>query len=345
MGLECSIIVPLRNREHMLAGLHARLSGVMRPLAIPYEIIYVDDGSLDGTSEAIARLNAEDPSVRGVCLSRAFGLQPALWAGIEAATGRSVITLEPDEPVDLIPELLHCWEEGYQVVFTRIRQAQQSRIIRLARHLLNTIQVRLGGTPLLLDVSDFALMDQKVIERLRELPERTGVIRELRNWVGFRQTTIEFDGRLSANESARRVIGRLVRMATSLVFAVSDAPLKIITVAGCVVTGLGLSGLAIATASIGRLTGLGAGLLWLGSGLALLGGIQLVCLGIVGEYMARIYREVRGRPLFVTRERIGFPQLPRLVPNILKLIPTDAATHQEEATLAELRSGLLKSHA
>jgi len=338
VALECSVVVPLYDEEQNLATLHVRLTATLRRLAIPYEIIYVDDGSADRTSAIITELHEQDSAVKGIFLSRNFGHQAALCAGLEAAAGRAVITIDGDlqDPPEVIPALIDKWREGYQVVFARRRHRRENPAKRVAYFAFYRLLRRISEIPIPLDTGDFALMDRQALRELNNLPERTRFIRGLRSWVGFRQTEVEYDRDIRHKGRPKYTLGRLVHLAMDGIFAFSEAPLRMVTMTGCAVTIAAVAGLLWGVLSGWDVGPEPPGLLWLGSGLALLGGIQLIGLGVMGEYLMRVYHEVRGRPLYVTRERIGFKPLPRAVPNVLDFLPPDPAERQEKVAAARL---------
>ena len=191
---ECSIVVPLFNEARVLATLHLRLTATLRQLAVPYEIIYVDDGSTDETPSILAELHEGDSAVKVVFLSRRFGHQPALCAGLEAAAGRAIITMDGDlqDPPEVIPELLARWHEGYRVVHTRPRRRHEKALTRAANLLFFRLVGCLRDPSVRLDTGDFALLDRQPLDCLNSLPERTRVIRGLRSWVGFKVTVHGF---------------------------------------------------------------------------------------------------------------------------------------------------------
>jgi dolichol-phosphate mannosyltransferase len=309
----------------------------MQRLAIPYEIIYVDDGSRDRTAEIIHDLFLQDPAVKGVFLSRNFGHQAALCAGLEAATGRSVITMDGDlqDPPEVIPDLIDKWRSGYQVVFARRRSRRENILKKAAYFSFYRLLRQVSEIAIPLDTGDFALMDRRALDEMNNLPERTRFLRGLRSWVGFRQAEVEYDRDPRHTGQTKYTFRRLLRLAMDGILSFSDAPLKAVTVTGCLMCLAALVVLALSVSGLWSVAG-AAGMLTLGAAMGLLGGIQLIGLGVVGEYMSRIYREVRGRPMYVAKERIGFQRMPRPVPDVLDFLGTEVRQYRDCITAARL---------
>lgn len=338
MASECSVVVPLFNEELNLPTLHLRLTATLRRLAIPYEIIYVDNGSTDQTPALISELNAQDEAVKGIILSRRFDRQAGLCAGLEAANGRAVITIDGnlEDPPEVIGQLIEAWHEGYEVIFARRRRRKNSLyqgFSFLCHHVLRLV----SEIDIPTDTGELTLMDRRVVQELNRLPEHTRCTAGLRSWVGFRQTVLEYDCQTGLSRASRSPVSRQVRNLIEGLLAFSNAPLKGIMVVGCLITAIALVGLIGVLSTTGVSGPAGTGTILMGWTLGLLGGIQLVCLGVVGEYLSRVYREVRGRPLYVNRERIGFQSLPRPARNILQFLPSQAAQRQEAATTARAK--------
>lgn len=338
MALECSVVVPLCNEEQSLPMLHLRLSSVMQRLAIPYEIIYVDDGSRDRTAEMIHDLHLQDPAVRGVFLSRNFGHQAALCAGMDAATGRSVVTIDGDlqDPPEVIPDLIDKWRAGYHVVFARRRSRCENVFKKAAYFTFYRLLRRVSEVPIPLDTGDFALMDRRALDEMSNLPERTRFLRGLRSWIGFRQAEVEYDREPRHTGRTKYSFGRLVRLALDGILSFSDAPLKAVTVTGCLVSVAAMVGLVAGLMGWSPTAPGMTGMVTLGAGMGLLGGLQLMGLGIVGEYMSRVYREVRGRPLYIARERLGFHRMPWPAPNVLEFLNPESREKRDKITAARL---------
>jgi dolichol-phosphate mannosyltransferase len=336
MVITCSVVIPLCNEERNLPILHTRLTDVFTRLGLSYEIIYVDDGSTDRTPEIIHGLHQDDPATKGIFLSRNFGHQAALCAGLSAASGQAVISMDGDlqDPPELIPELVRQWREGYQIVFARRRRRKEHFLKRTAYFTFYRLLRMMSEIEIPLDTGDFALMDRQAVDELNNLPERTRFIRGLRSWVGFKQTEVLYDRDARHHGETKYSLSRLFRLAMDGIFVFSDAPLKLITLLGCFISILAVLGLSLSLLIPWRVDPSIVGMFAVGSGLVLLGGIQLVGLGVVGEYMGRIYREVRARPLYVTRSRIGFDPVSRLRPEIIEFERGGTLQDQHEPVIA-----------
>ena len=341
MASECTVVVPLCNEEQTLPTLHIRLTATLKRMAIPYEIIYVDNGSTDRTPSLIAELNTQDSAVRGILLSRRFSTQAALCAGLEATNGRAVITIDGnlEDPPEVIPLLLDAWQTGYEVVWAR-RRRRRNIAHRAASAICRKFLGLVSEIPIPTDTGEMVLMDRRAIEELNALPERTRFLTGLRSWVGFRQTVLEYDHHPRLSNRTVPILSRQIRTVIEGLICFSNVPLRAITALGYCVTAAAAI-LLVSTLVEAEWVGFARrGSLILGTALAMLGGAQIVCLGIVGQYVSRIYSEVRGRPLYVVRERVGFTPHPRAVRNILQFLPSDSATHQEAATQRCVRQDL-----
>ena len=341
MASDCTVVVPLCNEEQTLPTLHVRLTATLKRLAIPYDIIYVDNGSTDRTPSLIADLNRQDSTVRGILLSRRFSTQAALCAGLEATNGRAVITIDGnlEDPPEVIPLLLDAWQSGYEVVWAR-RRRRRNIVHRAASTVCRKFLGLVSEIPIPTDTGEMVLMDRRAIEELNALPERTRFLTGLRSWVGFRQTVLEYDHHPRLSNRTVPILSRQIRTVIEGLLSFSNVPLRAITVLGYCVTAVSAVGLASALADAESVDMSATGSPILGAALAMLGGIQLLCLGIVGQYVSRIYSEVRGRPLYVVRERVGFTPHPRAVRNVLQFLPSEAAARQETATQRRIQQSL-----
>lgn len=301
-----SVVVPVHNEQDVLPTLYARLVTALGDL--DWELVLVDDGSRDGTWRLVEGLHAADPRVRAVALSRNFGHAVAITAGLELARGEAVVVMDADlqDPPEVVPELVARWRDGADVVYG-VREARDGEgwfkvtsaaLFYRGLRLLTAIDV----PP---DVGEFRLLSRRAVEALLQLPERNRYVRGLVSWIGFRQEALPYRRAARAAGVSKYPLGRMLRLASDAVVSFSTVPLQI-----AVWLGLALSIGCFAYA------GYAAGVkLWTGRtvpgwasemvAILLIGGAQLVCLGIIGEYIGRIYDEVKRRPLYLVQRALG----------------------------------------
>jgi dolichol-phosphate mannosyltransferase len=309
-GVELSAVVPVYNEEGSLGELHRRVTSVLESLDIPYELILVDDGSRDRTREIIADLCNNDDRVRAVHLSRNFGHQAALAAGLQHASGRAVIVLDADlqDPPELIPELVARWREGFQVVYAQRRKREREGVVkRGAAFLFYRTLKRITRFEIPADTGDFCLMDRTVVDLLNAMPGRNRYVRGLRAWVGFRQTAVPFDRPPRYAGEPKYTFAGSFGLAVNGILALSKFPLRVATYFGLLVSlaSFLLGVWYIAQRLIGHVEQVRG---WASTVVIVLflGGVQLLTIGIIGEYLSRIYDEVKQRPLFVVQQSVGF---------------------------------------
>ena len=308
-----SVVVPCYNEEAVLHETHRRLGAVLEALAaaegLDYEVVYVDDGSRDRTPLLLQQLQAGDPRVRVVRFSRNFGHQIAVTAGVEHARGDAVVLIDADlqDPPELIHAMVRRWREGVDVAYgVRTDRPGESRFkLATAKAFYRGIN-RLSETPIPLDTGDFRLMDRKVVEALAAMPERDRFVRGMVSWVGFRQVAVPYRREARFAGESKYPLVKMVRFALDGVTSFSVQPLRVATWAGFAVSALALAGVGYA---------LGLRLFtstwvpgWTAMMIAVLflGGVQLLSLGVIGEYVGRIYGEAKRRPLYLVAERHGF---------------------------------------
>lgn len=307
VGPVFSVVLPVYNEQENLPELYRRLTAVMQGLAQPYELVFVDDGSRDDSVKMIKDLRAGDEAVKLVALSRNFGHQPAVSAGLALAAGQAVIVMDSDlqDSPDVIPMFVQKWREGYQVVYA-IRQTRHEGMLKnLAYRLFYRILKHLSETEIPVDSGDFSLMDRRVVDLINRLPEKTRYIRGLRAWVGFKQTGVLVDRPSRHAGAPKYTLYRLILLALSGVISFSVIPLRFATGLGVLVSFLSFASIIVIVA-IRLFTTLSIpGFAATASILLFLGGVQLLTVGILGEYVGRIFDEVKGRPLFIVSEALG----------------------------------------
>jgi len=294
-------VVPVYNEQAILPELNRRLAEALGGLPYEWRIIYVDDGSRDRTGELLAGFAADEPRVGVIHLSRNFGQQIAISAGLATTEADAVVLLDGDlqDPPEVIPRLAEKWEEGYDVVYAVKRDRKEALPKRALFSLFYGILRRLSNVDIPADAGNFSLMDRAVVDVINTMPERDRYVSGLRAYVGGRQIGVEF-------ERARRYAGqprqsplKLMRMATDAFFAFSELPLRMATILGFVVSGVAF--LVLLNVLYQRLISGAAIVGWASTmtSILFLGGIQLIAVGVIGEYIGRIYNEAKGRPAWV----------------------------------------------
>lgn len=308
-----SILVPAYNEEATLAELHRRISAVMEAVGEPWELILVNDGSGDKTGEVIADLHERDGRVKGISFSRNFGFQIAVSAGLDRAQGQAVILSDADlqDPPEVFPEMIAKWREGYDVVYgVRASREGETWFKKVTAKAFYRLIYRITDIDIPLDTGDFRLMDRRVVQAIRQMPERNRFLRGMVPWVGYRQTGVTYERQARfAGESKFDSVRKMLPFALDAITSFSYLPLQMATYLGFVMAGI--SGLMILLVIGLRLFGPSEPLLGQASTLVavlFLGGVQLISLGIIGEYLGRIYDEVKGRPLYLVDETWGFEE-------------------------------------
>jgi len=305
-----SSVVPVHNEAESLPELHRRVADVMAALGERWELVLVNDGSRDQSAAMIATLCADDTHVRGVSLSRNFGFQAAATAGLDVARGRAIVMMDADlqDPPEVIPDMVAKWRQGYDVIYgvrseregeTWFKRASASGFYRLIRSITNV--------DIPLDTGDFRLMDRRVLAALREMPEHHRFLRGMVSWVGFRQVGVEYKRQPRFAGSSKFTLGKMVRFALDAITSFSYVPLQLSTYIGFALALVSV--LAILAVIVLRLFGADQPLLGQATTLVavlFLGSMQLMGLGVIGEYLGRMQDEVRHRPLYVVDRRWGF---------------------------------------
>ncbi len=304
----CSVVIPVFNEEENLELLHRRLSEVLQHSCQDYEIILVDDGSRDKSLEIMSRLRGTDPKVKIISFSRNFGHQMAITAGIDYASGDAVIVMDADlqEPPEVIPQLIEKWREGYDTVYA-IRESRKDPILKRAiAFAFYRLFRRMSEIDVPVDAGDFRLMSRRVVDILRTMPERNRYLRGLASWVGFSQASISYARDERYRGERKYSLWQSARLAFDGITSFSQSPLRLATHLGLVVSVVGfLYGAIMITLELvfGRII---PGWTTLMAAVIFLGGVQLFVVGIIGEYIGRIYVEVQQRPLYLIKQKIGF---------------------------------------
>lgn len=297
-----SVVVPVFNEEDGIAELHRRLGAALDSAGMPHEIVLVNDGSRDRSAELLDAAAAADPHVVVVHLSRNFGHQAALAAGLAQARGQAVVVLDADlqDPPELIPALMERWREGYHIVYgQRIKRHGDPFTKRALAWMYYRVVRDLASVDLPTDAGDFCLMDRAVVDVLVAMPERNRYIRGLRAWVGFRQTAVPFERAERFAGERKYGFRHSLALALNGIFSLSRAPLQLATWFGLAVSAVSF---ALGAWYIFRKITVGypvQGWASLAVIVLFLGGVQLITIGLLGEYLGRIYDEVKQRPLYV----------------------------------------------
>lgn len=303
-----SVVLPVLNEEENVEALYDRLKEVLDREASRREIVFVDDGSTDGTLAKIGQLHAKDPTVKVVSLSRNFGHQIALTAGLDHVQGELCVTMDADlqHPPDVIPRFLDKWREGFDVVSgVKTGVARRSWFVELLARLFYFVMSRLSDTAIDPQASDFRLFTRPVLDALRSMRETTRFLRGLVKWVGFKSVTVPYEPAERFRGAPKYTLRMLARLAGAGVFSFSVVPLRLATL-----TGIGVALLATGYAAYVAYVRIVKGNIIEGWTTLIivvlfLGSLQLLFTGMVGEYLGRTFLEAKQRPLYVVRSRIG----------------------------------------
>src|SRR4051794_13796810 len=299
-----SVVAPMFNEEPTAEAFYQRVSSALDGL--PFELVVVDDGSTDGTAEILAEIAREDGRVRVISLSRNFGHQTAITAGLDHARGNVVVMIDADlqDPPELIASMLDHWHAGSDVVYaTRTDRDGESKFKLKTAEWFYRIMGRLSDVPLAANAGDFRLLDRRALDALLTMRERNRYLRGMTSWVGFTQTALPYSRAARHAGTTKYPIRKMIRFALDAIASFSNVPLQIATVAGFACAGLAFF-LAIPLAIVFRIFGeFVPGVTTTVVAVLLLGGIQLMAIGMIGEYVGRIYDEVKRRPLYIVRER------------------------------------------
>jgi len=318
-----SVVAPIYNEVDSLPELHRRVRDVMDDLGVSWELVLVDDGSTDGSVDLLRHLGRTDEHVRPVIFARNFGHQLAVTAGMDYSRGQAVVIIDADlqDPPEVIPDLVAQWRQGYQVVYAMRRQRRgEGWFKRVTASIFYRMIYRITEVDIPLDTGDFRLLDRQVVAALKQMRERHRFLRGMSSWVGFDQVGVPYDRDARFAGETKYTLGKMIRFALNAVTSFSYFPLQLATFFGFV--SAALSAVAIPVVIVLRLMGNQA---FFGQASTLiavlfLGGVQLISLGILGEYIGRLYDEAKGRPLYVVREA---PPMPDPIPSLGGTTKTD----------------------
>ena len=292
-----SIIAPVFNEKECLDVLYRRVAEVMDRSGAPWELVLVDDGSTDGSSEIMKHFAEKDPRVRCIFFARNFGHQIAVTAGMDHALGDAAVVIDADlqDPPEVILELIEKWKEGYEVVYAvRKERDGESWFKKWTASAFYRLIDKIADVRIPLDTGDFRLYDRKVIEVMKKMPEKNRFLRGMSSWVGFKQIGVEYHREERYAGKTHYPLKKMLKLALTAITGFSTVPLQL-----AYWLGFGIAGLSVLAFIIDLITGGDNGTT---VSVFFMGGVLLIILGIIGEYIGRIYDEVRNRPLYVTRE-------------------------------------------
>jgi len=307
-----SVVVPLYNEDAVVAELCERLHAALGSVTAAYEIILVDDGSSDATAERARAEHGRDARVKLISLSRNFGHQVALSAALDHTTGELTVMMDGDlqDPPELIPDMVAKAREGWDVIYAVKRSRPESWPKRLAFDAFHLLLRRVADVSVPANAGNLSLMSERVVKVLRGMPERARYLSGLRAWVGYRQTGIEIDRGARYDANPRMSIRALSHLAFDALFGFSRLPLRLAIYAGLLISlgaiGVGVWVLYERLFTTNAITGWASTIV----SITFIGGAILLTLGIIGEYVGRIYDEVKRRPLYVVKETLGFASRP-----------------------------------
>lgn len=304
-----SIVLPVYNEEANIPMIYERLTKVLETLGEPYEIIFINDGSRDRSRDLLRELHHRDPRIKLVSFTRNFGHQTAVSAGLDFATGNAVIVMDADlqDPPECLPQFIAKWRDGYDVVYAIRTKRKENIFKRAAYAAFYRIFKRIADIDVPLDSGDFCIMDQKVVSVMRAMPERNRFVRGLRSWAGFRQTGLAYERDERFGGETHYTLYKLIKLAVDGFVSFSYAPLRMAALLGFITSGI--SFVAALVQLYKRLfvpSSYVPGFASLIIAVLFLGGIQLITIGIIGEYLGRIFDEVKRRPLYLLDETLGF---------------------------------------
>jgi glycosyltransferase involved in cell wall biosynthesis len=301
-SLDLSIVVPLYNEEANVEALYQRLTTVVKAIGVSYEFIFINDGSRDRTLALAQELSQRDSHVRYIDLSRNFGHQIAVTAGLDHAAGNAVVIIDADlqDPPELIEPLYKKLQDGYEVVYAkRLSRPGENVAKLLTAKLFYRMLAAITHVSIPVDTGDFRIISRKVVEALKQMPEQNKFLRGQISWIGFRQTYVEYDRAQRAAGETGYTYSKMIRLALDGITAFSDFPLKLASLSGFVVSGIAFLVMLYTLFARFITHDYQPGWASLMISILFLGGVQLIAIGIIGEYIGRLSANVRQRPLYL----------------------------------------------
>ena len=307
-GIKYSVIIPMYNEQEVIKESHRRLDGVMRPLGEEYELIFVNDGSRDKTMEIMLEIAKNDKHVKIVDFARNFGHQTAVTAGMKYSSGDAVVIIDADlqDPPELIPGMLEKWKEGYEVVYgKRLKREGETKFKLFTAKAFYKVINSLSGNMIPMDTGDFRLIDRAVVDAMNAMPEHNRFLRGMGSWVGFRQYAYEYKRDERWAGTTKYPLKKMIKLAKDGIISFSSKPLEMLGFLGCAISGLCFLWLLVLI--ILAICGVFF-MQWqlIVSFMGIFAGIILIGMGILGEYIGRIYDEAKGRPLYTVLRTINF---------------------------------------
>lgn len=306
-NISISVVIPIFNEEENIPELYKRLTSVLVDMSESYEIIFIDDGSTDLSCKKIKELIEHDACLLLISLSRNFGHQVAVSAGIDHAYGEMVIVMDADlqDPPEILPDLIRKLKEGYDVVYAIRRNRKENFLLRFCFSLFYRVMKKVSYIDIPLDTGDFCIMNRRVVELLQNMKERNRFIRGIRSWVGFKQTGFQYERDKRSAGATKYSFRKRLKFAFDGLVSFSFVPLKLASVLGFIVSGVSFVAIFIYLyiklfTDIPMPRGFSAMIITI----LFLGGVQLITIGIMGEYLGRIYDEVKQRPYYIVKETI-----------------------------------------
>jgi dolichol-phosphate mannosyltransferase len=310
-----SIVGPVYNEQALIEEFCARMVEVLDALGEPFELVLVNDGSRDRSPEILRRLHEADGRIKVLNFSRNFGLQAALTAGLDYARGQAIIVMDTDlqEPPEVVPRLIEQWRTGYQLVYAqRAERAGETWFKKFTASAFYRLITRITNVKIPVDTGEFRLMDRKVVDAIKQMREYNRFMRGMSVWVGYRQTGITYERDARKAGETKFPLRKMVRLALDGITSFSYLPLQLATYIGFIVAVVSLLFLVVVSVlRLGNWTGVEGEQAFYGQATTLvavlfIGAVQLIFLGIIGEYLGRIYDEVKKRPLYIVAEELGF---------------------------------------